>query len=174
MKSKIYIGIGTLLLIAGIILKSSVFTISGTVFVAFGFFLLVAVSSGIEYSESHYRFYKRIAFWKIGHWKSILGVRRIYIRYYTPTRRNSLWRSSAIPLAEQREEFQVYFVRKSGYYKIFQTFSLEEARQQAKLLSVKYNLKIKEKERAEGEGKRTKALLTDEVEQPILSIQELV
>lgn len=167
-------GIGLLMLLAGAFVKGRSLTIGGTVFVLLGVFLLVAVSSGIEFSESHYRFYKRIFFWKTGHWKSILGVRRIYIRHYTATKTNSFWGSSSIPLEEQREEYQVFFVRKSGYYKILQTDSLKIARAKANALATKYNLIVKEKERTEHkqEAKKTEVQQSSRVEKHFIPLEE--
>lgn len=175
MKSKIYIGIGVLMLLAGAFVKGKSLTIGGTVFVLLGLFLLVAVSSGIEFSESHYRFYKRIFFWRTGHWKSILGVRRIYIRHYTATKTSSFLGSSPIPLEEQTIEYQVFFVRKSGYYKIFHTNSLKAAREKAIGLATKYNLVVKEKEKVEEkqEVKKVEVQQTLRAEKHFIPLEEM-
>lgn len=146
MRNKTYIGIGILLLITAVTANDKALAIGSTAFLAIGGLSLGAVSSGVEYSESHYRVYKRIFFWKTGHWKSILGVRKIYIRHFCYQKKNSFLRNKA--MHEESMElvvFQVYFVRKSGYYKIFESNSLEIARRKANELARKYNLTVKER-----------------------------
>jgi len=146
MKYKIYFVTGMLLLLATVWLDSMLLTVGGFVFIGLSVLSRVGVSSGVEYNESHYRIYTRILFWKKGQWQSIERVRKIYIRhyaymqqyYFSPLRRVE-------ELHEPVMEYQVYFVRKSGYYKIFETSCLETARGKAAELSKRYNLVVEEK-----------------------------
>ncbi|MDB5257607.1 MAG: hypothetical protein JWM14_2302 [Chitinophagaceae bacterium] len=147
MKSKIYIGIGILLLVIAALAKNNtVLNVIGGSFFAVGAFTLFALSSGVDYTESHYRIYNRILFWKTGPWKSIGGVRKIYIRHYSYVNRYRLKPGAMSPDGSERvTEYQVYFVRKSGNYKIFSSTTLQEAREKAGVLATKYNLLVKEK-----------------------------
>jgi hypothetical protein len=147
MRKKIYIGICVLLLLTAVIANNRIM-IAGSIFLSVcGVLSLRKVSSGVQYSESHYRVYKQFFFLKRGHWKSILGVRRIYIRHYVPQQKHSFLKNRIIPeeMTEQVVMYQVYFVRKSGYYKMFESNSLEIARRKANELGRKYNLNVEEK-----------------------------
>jgi len=147
MKSKIYIGTGILLLcIAAFTHPNIPLNVIGASFLALGTFCLLALSSGVEYTESHYRIYTRILFWKTGSWKSIRGIRRICIRQYSYVNQYTLK-----PMRVDDEtckgvvEYQVYFVRKSGNYKIFSSKTLPEAQETASRLAMRYNLFVGEK-----------------------------
>jgi hypothetical protein len=147
MKSKIYIGIGILLIFIGVVNKNNIplHAIGGS-FLSVGAFSLFGLSCGVDYTESHYRIYNRILFWKTGPWKSIGGVRRIYIRHYSYVNRYFFKAGRMSPDASERVvEYQVYFVRKSGSYKIFSSDTLEEAREKANALALRYNLTVTEK-----------------------------
>lgn len=147
MKSKIYIGIGILLLLIAALMKNNIaLNVIGGSLLAVGTFSLFGLSTGVDYTESHYRIYYRILFWKRGPWKSIGGVRKIYIRYYSYVNGYNL-KPSIMSQGnnEQVTEYQVYFVRRSGNYKIFTSPTLQEARDKAGKLAAKYNLLIKEK-----------------------------
>ena len=147
MRNKIYIAIGTLLLLTAVIANDKILTFGIIALLIIGSLSLMAVSSGVQYSESRYRVYKQFFFWKTGHWKSILGVRRIYVRHYFYQQKYSFLINGIIP-KDRREQvvmYQVYFVRKSGYYKMFESNSLEIARRKANELGTRYNLVVKEK-----------------------------
>lgn len=146
MKNKIYILIGVLLLTLAFFMENMLVAALGLTLILLSLWSLTAISSGVEYNESHYRIYTRILFWKKGHWQSIIRVRKIYIRHYAYMQRQYL--SSLRGKEESHEplmEYQVYFVRKSGYYKIFQTPCLDTARNKAAELGRRYNLVVEEK-----------------------------
>ena len=146
MKNKIYIVSGVLLFALAFLMENMLMGILGVTLILLNLLSRIAISSGVEYNESHYRIYTRILFWKKGHWQSIVRVRKIYIRHYVYIQQPYL--SSLRGLGEVREplvEYQVYFVRKSGYYKIFQTSCLDTARSKAAELGKRYNLVVEEK-----------------------------
>ncbi|MBC7487157.1 MAG: hypothetical protein H7282_10445 [Cytophagaceae bacterium] len=148
MKSKIYIGIVILLLcIAAFTHNDIPLNVIGGSFLAVGCFALFVLSSGIEYTESHYRMYTRILFWKTGSWKSIRGIRRICVREYSYVNKSyfSPGMLSDKDASERVVEYQVYFVRKSGKYKIFTSNTLQEAQDKANRLAMRYNLPVGEK-----------------------------
>jgi hypothetical protein len=147
MKGKLYIGTVVSLLLLAALFHDKAWIMAGILFLAMALLSLWTLTSGIEYSESHYRVYKQLFFWRTGHWKSISGVRRIYIRHFLQKQKKSRPQNHTIQEAERDSnvKFQVYFVRKSGYYKIFESDTLDAARKKAKALSYRYNLTIEEK-----------------------------
>lgn len=148
MKAKIYFGTGILLLFMGAVTPYHVpFYVTGTCLLALSFFCLYGVSYGVEYAESHYRIYTRVLFWKTGSWKSIHGVRRICIREYSHANRHPLSQRDLEDeeVLEEHVEYEVYFVRKSGKYKIFSSNSLQAAQEKADRLATRYNLSVGEK-----------------------------
>lgn len=146
MKNKIYIVIGVLLLTVAFLMENKLLAALGVTLILLNLLSRIVISSGVEYNESHYRIYTRILFWKKGHWQSIVRVRKIYIRHYAYMQQPYF--SSLRGIEDSHEpavEYQIYFVRKSGYYKIFQTPCLETARNKAAELGKRYNLLVEEK-----------------------------
>ncbi len=146
MKNNIYLGIGILMVVAALWLENLLLGIAGIAFILLNVLSRFTVSSGVEYNESHYRIYTRILFWKKGHWQSIVRVRKIYIRHHACLQQHYF---SALRKIEEAQEplmeYQVYFVRRSGYYKIFETPCLDAARNKAAELGKRYNLTVEEK-----------------------------
>ncbi|MDF2454075.1 MAG: hypothetical protein K0R51_68 [Cytophagaceae bacterium] len=146
MKNGICIVIGVLLLTLAFFTENTLLGVGGFTLILLNLLSRIAISSGVEYNESHYRIYTRILFWKKGHWQSIVRVRKIYIRHYACMQRQYFSPlRGAEELHEPLMEYQVYFVRKSGYYKIFETACLDTARHKADELGRRYNLVVEEK-----------------------------
>ncbi len=146
MKNKIYIGVAIALLILAYVMENMLLAGLGFAVIILSLLSRIAISSGVEYNESHYRIYTRILFWKKGHWQSIVRVRKIYIRHYAYMQQQYF--TSLRGIEESHEplmEYQIYFVRKSGYYKIFETPCLDTARDKAAELGRRYNLVVEEK-----------------------------
>jgi hypothetical protein len=147
MKSKVYIGAGTLIFIAAATFRNLLLLIAGVLVMVTGLLVMYGMSSGVEYNETQYRIYNQFLFWRKGEWKQMAGVRRIYIRHHAQVKQSWFIRKASAN-EESNDltiEFQVYFVRKSGYYKIFASNSLQAARVKAEHLAAQYNLEVEEK-----------------------------
>lgn len=145
MKDKISLGAGILLLCTGAYFEATWLSGVAVVIIAISLFKLYGLTSGVQYTSSHYRIYKQYFFWKTGEWKSIAGVRKIYIRRSSYKDKHALQATEQEHLvAENQTYYQLYFVRKSGYYRIFTCESLALARTKANHIANQYNLVVEE------------------------------
>ena len=140
-------GVGIVLWLFAWTFKDMVLTIGGGIFFMAGLLSLMAFNTGVDYTATQYRLYKRLFFIKSGQWRSIADVHYLFIRPYSYIHNYSYTRDrfTKLPGKERVELYQLYFVRKGGYDKLFESEDLRETETFAECMANKYGMKVERK-----------------------------